>query len=254
MCLVAIAHRVRPDLPLVLVANRDEMHARATAPMHWWSAPPLLAGRDLMAGGTWFAVDGRGRFGLVTNVRGAPVPTGAPSRGELVPRFVAGDQRPGDFLADLEADAGRYAGFNLLVGDGTGIRWFSIADGRPAYAPPTGIHALSNGVPGASWPKVRIACERLGAALGAPAPDDAALLAVLAQRSPAPDAELPDTGVGLALERALSPPFIVGPDYGTRSTTVLVIGADGHGRVLEQSHDALGRPFLDRRFALPVAR
>jgi len=254
MCLLAIAHRVRRDLPVVLVANRDEMHARPTAPMHWWSTPSLLAGRDLTAGGTWFAVDARGRFAVVTNLRGAPVPPAAPSRGELVPNFVAGNASPGDFLAGLATDAARYAGFNLLVGDHSGIAWLSNGDARPARLLPTGIHALSNGAPGASWPKVRIARERLAAALEADGPTDAGLTAVLAPRLPAPDSELPDTGVGLELERALSPPFIVGTEYGTRSTTVLLLGADGTARVSEQAHDPLGRPLAIRRFVIQTAR
>ena len=181
-------------------------------------------------------------------------PAGAPSRGELVPRYVAGDLGPLDFLAELEADARRYAGFNLLVGDASGIAWFSNADGRSPHVPAVGIHALSNGIPGAEWPKVRLARARLDAALANSEPDDEGLLEVLAPRSPAPDAELPDTGVGLELERALSPPFIVRGDYGTRSTTVLVLGSGGRGRVLERSYDPLGRATTTLCFALATTR
>jgi uncharacterized protein with NRDE domain len=251
VCLVALAWRVHADLPLVIVANRDEMHARPTAPMDWWSAPRLLAGRDLEAGGTWFAVDGRGRFGVVTNVRGRPAPAGAPSRGTLLPRFVGGDEPPLAFLAAIAAECGRYAGFNLLVGDATGLACLSNADDRGPRALGAGVHALSNGPPDARWPKVRHAGERLASALAAGADDDA-LLGVLAGRQRAPDDELPDTGIGLALERALSPPFIVQPQYGTRSTTVLAAGPGG-GRVLERAYDTAGRPLATRRFDLPIA-
>ena len=252
MCLVAIAHRVRPDLPLVLVANRDELHSRPTAPLAWWAEPQLLAGRDLAAGGTWFAVDARGRFAVVTNVRGWPVPDGAPSRGTLVPRFVSATAAPLAFLAEIAAESARYAGFNLIVGDPSGIALLSNADGRGPRALAAGIHVLSNGIPGARWPKVRVAEARLAALLEAAEPSDAELLAALSPRAPAADADLPDTGVGLELERILSSAFIVRPDYGTRSTTALMLRADRTGHVLEQSHDAAGLPVTRRRVALAL--
>ena len=53
MCLVVLAHRMHPRYRLVVAANRDEFHAREAAPLSWWSdRPGLLAGRDLVSGGT----------------------------------------------------------------------------------------------------------------------------------------------------------------------------------------------------------
>ena len=51
---------------------------------------------------------------------------------------------------------------------------------------------------------------------------------------PANDDELPKTGLPLARERLLSSPFIVSPDYGTRSSSVLALRADGQGRLHER--------------------
>jgi len=252
MCLVALALGVHPDHPLVLVANRDERHARATAAMAWWPDSPVLGGRDLEAGGTWFAVTPAGRFGVVTNVRGKAAPRGAPSRGHLPLQFVRGSDTPLAFLARIAADADRYAGFNLLVGDAHHVALLSNADAAGPRPLEPGLHAISNGPPLARWPKVRHAGERLAAALAGP-PDDERLLGLLTDRTPAADDELPDTGVGLALERALSPSFIVQPDYGTRSTTLLVLGAAG-GRVIERSYDPGGAPRATRRFRLPPTR
>ena len=54
----------------------------------------------------------------------------------------------------------------------------------------------------------------------------APLFAALADTTPAPDVALPDTGVGIELERALSPPFVRGERYGTRCSTVVLVAAD----------------------------
>lgn len=250
MCLVVLASGVHPRHPLVLVANRDERHARPTAPLGWWADAPILAGRDLEAGGTWFGVVAGGRFAVVTNVRGAEAPLSAPSRGTLPPRFLASALAPGAFLEDFAADAARYAGFNLLVGDAGGLGVLCNRDARGPIGLAPGIHALSNGPPGVTWPKVVLAGERLGAALARPLEAEA-LFEVLADRAEADVARLPDTGVGVALERVLSPTFIVQPDYGTRSTTVLVLDPDGGGWVAERTFDASGAARATRRFTLP---
>jgi uncharacterized protein with NRDE domain len=52
------------------------------------------------------------------------------------------------------------------------------------------------------------------------------LLDALSDTSIAPDEGLPDTGVGLELERMLSPPFVRGERYGTRCSTVVLVGRD----------------------------
>ena len=252
MCLAVFGWQVHADFPLVLVANRDELHARPTAPLDWWGTPPLLGGRDLEAGGTWHAVDARGRFGLVTNLRGAPTPAGAPSRGTLIPQFLTSNASPSDFLESLAAEAHRYAGFNLLLGDPLELACLSNADRSGPRRLEPGIHGLSNGPLHSNWPKVRRGRERLAEAIASPAAES--LIAVLAERTPANDAELPDTGVGVELERLLSAPFIVAPHYGTRSTTSLLLAADGSGVAIERSFAADGLALTTRRIDLPPNR
>ena len=68
----------------------------------------------------------------------------------------------------------------------------------------------------------------------------ATLFTALADRAPAPDEQLPDTGVGLEMERFLSPPFICSPRYGTRASTVLTLAASGALRISERRFDAAG--------------
>src|SRR5580700_5781208 len=86
MCLVLVVWRMHPTYPCLVAANRDEFHARPTARAEWWpDCPPILAGRDLSAGGTWLGVTRTGRFAALTNYRDPEQRRpGTPSRGTLV--------------------------------------------------------------------------------------------------------------------------------------------------------------------------
>jgi uncharacterized protein with NRDE domain len=250
VCLIVCAWKVPDRGRLVLVGHRDEFHARAALAMDWWAAPRLLGGRDLVAGGTWLGVAAGGRFGVVTNRRGAPSPEGPPSRGTLIPRFLGQDAPAAEFLRALAAEAHRYAGFSLLLGDERELWYLSNGDaGGPRRLEP-GIYGLSNGTLESDWPKVRRSRERLTERLARPLGPAEELLDLLADRTPPPDADLPDTGIGIELERLLSPPFIVGERYGTRAATAVVLGADGHGEAVERSHGPDGAPTGTRHFRL----
>ncbi len=253
MCLVVLAWNPNARRRLALVGHRDELHARPALPMHWWDAPDMLAGRDLEAGGTWLGADRRGRFGVVTNFRGRPGPSGAPSRGALIPRFIAASNSPSAFLAGLAAEASRYAGFSLLLGDRHELAYLcnAVAGGPQLLA--AGLHGLSNGPLDAPWPKVARSSARLAARLERPLGSAVDLLDLLDDRAPAPDAELPDTGIGLEGERRLSPPFIVDPVYGTRAASALLLGADGGLEAVERTHAPDGSATGERHFRLPPA-
>ena len=114
---------------------------------------------------------------------------------------------------------------------------------------PPGIHAVSNGPPGASWPKTRQLAGALHAWLARANSPLEELFAPLADETIAPDSELPDTGVGLEVERRLSPAFIRGETYGTRASTVVVIESNGSGWMLERRFGPMGR--ADGDTALP---
>jgi len=233
MCLIALAWQVHPDFPLLLAANRDEFYARPTAPARYWDeAPELLAGRDLKDGGSWMGVTRQGRFAALTNVREPGAASGHRSRGLLVAEFLKNGCAPMDYLKQVAAQAGDYGGFNLLVGDGHELACYNNRHGEPFVLSP-GIHGLSNKQLDTPWPKVRKLKAGLAAQLGAGAPASD-LLALLADDGAPPDAELPDTGVGLAMERMLAPCFIRSPVYGTRASTVLRIGG-GRVEFVEQS-------------------
>lgn len=239
MCLIAFSLHPDADTRLILVGNRDEFHRRGTAPLAWWPDQPILGGRDLEAGGTWLAIDRLGRFGALTNLRGAASPSGAPSRGQLIPAFLMSDESPPEFLLRLQTHARQYAGFNLLLGDHSGTWIYS--NGHPQHIEPLkpGCHALSNGPTGSIWPKTSLAAHRLQERLSQPA-KESGLASVLADRTLAPDDQLPNTGLSIELERRLSPAFIVQPDYGTRSTTVCVLHQRGGGWMEETSFSPNG--------------
>lgn len=245
MCLILLAYDTHPRYHLVLAANRDEFYERPTAPATWWDdAPGVLAGRDLRGGGTWLGVTRGGRIAAVTNVR-EPLwqREAAPSRGHLVSGFLRGDQSPAEYLDDLRPRAGEYNGFNLLLGAGEGPWWYSNRAARPRRIEP-GLHGLSNHRLDTPWPKVERGKQSLSELLDATevsVPES--VFRVLADSEPAADAELPDTGVGVEWERVLSPPFIRGAGYGTRSSTVLFMGREGDVTFVERTFlPGTGRP------------
>lgn len=253
MCLILLAWRAHPDYPLVVAANRDEFFSRRTAAADFWEdAPNVLAGRDLEAGGTWLGVTRNGRFAALTNYRDPARNTmGAPSRGELVRRFLIGGQSAEDYLSELESCADRYNGFNLIFGDPDGLWCFSnCGEGEQALAP--GVYGLSNHLLDTPWPKVARGKSALNGALQA-LPNEAPLFVLLRDDSIAPDDALPRTGVSLEWERLLSAAFVRSPQYGTRSATVLLRDRSGWVRFIEQGFLPDASPGERREFAFSAS-
>ncbi|MBW8777425.1 MAG: NRDE family protein, partial [Stenotrophomonas sp.] len=212
MCLIAFAWNTHPDYVLALAANRDEFHGRPTAPLNWWADTPGLAGgRDLREGGGWLALHKSGRLAAVTNVREPHLAPAPHSRGELVRDFAVGHDRAADYAARVAAAGDAYGPHNLLLWDGRALVHASNRFSPPWRDIAAGVHGISNGPFDAPWPKTR----RLAAALGewlraqrGGEPVLAPLLDALADEHGAEDPELPQTGVGLEMERLLAPPFI----------------------------------------------
>ena len=236
MCLLVLAWRVRADMPLLLAGNRDEAYERPAAAAQFWpDAPRLLAGRDLLAGGTWLGVTRDGRFAAVTNYR-EPRNVAPPlrSRGELPRDYLLGGANPGEFARALAASAADYSGYNLLVGDRDELWWYSNRGTAPRRLEP-GIYGLSNDLLDTPWPKVEIAKTALAARCAAGTPAASDLLGLLEDRhTHVTDAD-PAVGLDAALARALSAIFIETPRYGTRCSSVLRLGM-GHAEFVERRH------------------
>jgi uncharacterized protein with NRDE domain len=232
MCLVAFDLQTHPDYDLLVAANRDEFFHRATDTAGWWGNG-LLGGQDLEAGGTWLGTNRDRRFAALTNFRGLNTRLDeAPSRGELPVMHLAGE----DVQAHLELQGHLYSGHNLIFGAPEQLHHYSNVTDEFARVPP-GIHGLSNASLNTQWPKVEQATAGL-AALHKTSDEEimiSSLFALLTDATPAADDRLPETGVGRALERGLSPIFIRIPTYGTRCSTIVLFRRDGSVRFIERS-------------------
>ncbi len=240
MCLIALAWRVHPAYPLILAANRDEFHQRPADPLHWWPDQPNIAGgRDRLAGGTWLGVSRNGRFATVTNYReNLRVQAGDRSRGRLVTDFLSDSAAP---LAHLSAiDGNRFAGFNLLTARADALAYASNRGDAPRLLQP-GIYGLSNASLDAPWWKVEHSKRRLRTLLNDKAVSVPDLFELLADREPAKAPDVPDSLLPPATARAVSAPFIVTADFGTRCSTVMLQDASGHIALHERRFDAAGR-------------
>ncbi|MDX1625474.1 MAG: NRDE family protein [Wenzhouxiangellaceae bacterium] len=244
MCLILLAWAPDADPWLTVAANRDEFHDRETRALRWWSWPSgPLAGRDGASGGTWMAASRDGRFAAVTNFRDPQADAGPRTRGEL-PVEALRARNLEAWLHDVRARRREYAPFNLLVADRETL-WNVGTHAEPSRVA-AGVHALSNHLLDTPWPKSTRAARRFRDWLSGGAGDLEDGLDLLDDREHADEDELPDTGIGREAERRLSPPFIVTPNYGTRSSTVLQIGT--RADMVERSFDAGGRCTGQREF------
>ena len=239
VCVLAFAWRAHPRWQLVVAGNRDELHARPAAPLARWHRPAhVLAGRDLQSGGSWLGISERGRFAVVTNLRGygEPDPERA-SRGALVADALSGSGRYAELQGSVLAE---FNPFNLILAD---RRQAVFASNRPEQmisllAP--GIYGLSNGALDEPWPKTMRLKERLLEWIVGTAWQPEILLDDLRDES------LPDVGIrpaspsDVAQEPPLSPIFIRNPVYGTRCSTVVTVDDLGQGLIIERRYSPAG--------------
>jgi len=253
MCLIFFSVRQHPKYNLIVAANRDEFYHRPTAPLHFWpDNTEILAGRDTQAEGTWLGLAKSGRFAFVTNYRDpANINPNAPSRGKLVSDFLLSNASPLDYVRQLEAVASQYNGFNLVVGHGQSLVYYSnYGNGLQALGP--GYYGLSNALLETPWPKLVNGKRKLEPLLQAETIEPETIFQALYDEQRAPDELLPDTGIGLERERALSSLFIKTPVYGTRCSTVLLIDHQNIATVTERTYNLQRFQFSDQSFALPL--
>jgi len=243
MCLISLAYRCHPHFELVLAGNRDEFHARPSAAAAYWKdTPQVYGGRDLTQGGGWLALSRKRRLAAVTNVRRMVQPDGvAPSRGRLVADFVQGTQSAAAFAQALRTEDAPYAGFNLLLWDGAALLYVTNQPHFRTQEVAPGVHGISNATLDTPWPKLRRAQQGLQRWLDQRLEIPEPLFDLLADEQTAADGELPDTGIPRAMERFLSSPFIRGDGYGTRASSVLLVG-EREARFYERRFAAEGIP------------
>jgi uncharacterized protein with NRDE domain len=248
MCLAIFAQNVLPDWPLIVVANRDELHVRPTeAARPWHEAPSLVAGRDLQAGGTWLGLTTTGRIALLTNYRETGLrDSEAPSRGHLAERYLRQEQSAQHYLQALQQQDEPYNGFNLLAGDQSGLWYYSNRLTAAPFKIPDGVSGVSNATLNTPWPKLLRTQRSVSAHLAlARTPDTERLFEIFQDTVRAAEHELPDTGVGLDREKLLGSPFINNERYGTRCTTIILQHRQGYALFYEKRYDAFGQPIGD---------
>lgn len=257
MCIAVFRWDSDAEIPLLLAANRDEYFERPTRSMHWWSHADVLAGRDLKADGAWMGVTRQGRFALITNIRNPALrKAGAPSRGEIVRRYLEKPQSAGEFVAELAAIAAEYQGFNLICGSlraNERALWFlNSSDAAPRLLE-SGLYALSNASLDTPWPKItRIkAGFRHALAERDVNAQNERLFRLLGNATQVADRDLPQTGVPLDWERKLSPISVRRERYGTRASTVMRLG-NVRAEITELNHNEDSTPGEHNDFAFEL--
>lgn len=245
MCLIAISWQPQAPVPLIIAANRDEFYARPTQALHRWADQAIVAGKDLQANGTWLGVSLSGRVAALTNYRDpSQNRLGAPSRGDITTAFLTGSGTSEQYLQALAARAHAFNPFNLLVFDGLSLMGFESRH-RRAFKLPEGVSVVSNADFNVPWPKVARLRDGVTQALrqnnfeGESQPGINALFALLADRRKAPDEKLPQTGIPIEREKALSAEFIHTLDYGTRASSVVLVGRN-RAELVERSFNVNG--------------
>jgi uncharacterized protein with NRDE domain len=248
MCLALIARDAHHELALIIAANRDEFHDRASESARFWGQPEnLLAGRDTVAGGTWLGVARDGRFALVTNFHEPGVNrTDAPSRGRLPLDFLANRTPTKAYATKLATVANSFNGFNLILGDRNEALCLSNRDTKPLRKiAPNGVHGLGNRLLDSREPKLDTARGRFAGLLDLPADGlETALFELLADRTThGPDDDSPDH----PWREALSAIFVTAPGYGTRCSTLFLLTRDGAATFIERRFDADGEAIGETR-------
>jgi len=228
MCIVVLAWKVVPNKPLILFGNRDEFYHREAAPLAIWPQSSIIAGRDLQSGGTWLGITASGRWAIITNFRRKEnPPENAITRGALVADYLNGDSKPLAYLQSV--NPAQYAGFNLIVGTLTDAAILGNR-GTPPQILSQGIHTLSNALLDTEWPKTKRLLQGFQALDLTKNDDDLVVngFSLLNDEIKASITDLPNTGIGVEMEEVLSSIRIDSPIYGTRVSSVLVLGDDGY--------------------------
>jgi uncharacterized protein with NRDE domain len=238
MCLIFFAIKQHPDYKLIIAANRDEFYNRKTAPAGFWKDHPhLLGGRDLEAMGTWLGMTTRGKISMLTNYRDPKnINPSAPSRGKLVSDFLVEELNPENYLQKVAASGSLYNGFNLITGNESAL-WYYSNYGSGIQKLTKGFFGLSNHLLDTPWPKVEKGKANFIRLVKDPDLDPVQFFKLLFDAEQAPDHLLPDTGLTIDREKALSSIFIKSPNYGSRSSTVILIDNNNQVTFAERVYD-----------------
>ena len=254
MCLIFLSFNQHPDYPLIIAANRDEFYDRPATPIGLWpDYTNILAGKDLTGGGTWLGVTKSGYFAMLTNYRDmASIKPNAPTRGKLVLDYLAGEFDAATYLQALDASAGIYNGYNIVLGT-LNDPWYYSNQNHEFYRLGTGLYGLSNALLDTKWPKVDSGKEAFKQIIEAESLDIEDLFSLMYDKALAADDQLPETGIGFEKEKLLSSRFIEMPGYGTRNTTLLIKDKHDNVQVIERTYSQQNDSTSEVKFDFNIA-
>jgi uncharacterized protein with NRDE domain len=261
MCLIFFSINQHPTYKLIIAANRDEFYKRQTAPADYWQDHPnIIGGRDLEARkpdgscGTWMAMTKSGKMGMVTNYRDPKnIDPHAPSRGHLVSDFLENKTDPNDYLKQISNNGKIYNGYNLVVGSPDSL-WYLSNYQNEIKKLSSGLYGLSNHLLDTPWPKVARGKAKFKTIIESDKISAPALFDFMYDTEQAADDKLPETGIGLERERALSSMFIKTQGYGTRCSTVVLIDHNYNVEFTERVYDLNTFQFTERNFQFKVEK
>lgn len=250
MCILFIAVEQHPEYPVIICANRDEFHQRPTQDMHWWPEQNILAGKDLQAGGTWLGVNSKGYFSALTNFRRpASFDKNKRSRGDLVVQALQKNDL--EIQQHLSQYSHQYNDFNLVFGQLNNLQAFDSVQQKFVSLTP-GFHSICNGALDDIWPKMAAGLATVESLVTKNKLDIATLFSVMTDQALAETQDLPATGLSTELELLLSSIFIVSPEYGTRSTAIILQSKASDFSVFEHNYNNEGKVLSRNNFHVSV--
>ncbi len=253
MCLLLLSYKTNPNYKLVIAANRDEFYDRPTALLHnWENHSELFAGKDLKEQGTWLGITKKGKIAAITNYRDmTKIKSNAPTRGKIVTDFLLNKILPEEYSITLIETSDIYNGYNLIYGHIDNLFYFSNISKRPVKLS-AGIFGLSNHFLDSPWPKVVKSKKLFSKILQEPNPSKNKLFELLKDNEIYPDETLPETGLGIELERMVSPIFTATEKYGTRSSSVIFVDFENNVDFTEKSYNSKSKEWITSSFSFKV--
>ncbi len=244
MCLILFAWQSHPRYSLVVAANRDEFHQRPSAPAGFWDDCPGYPGRPGPAGRRHLA----GRHALGAFCRDHQLPrTGSPRTAARTVTRAPGPGLPGCRLARHSNMHEAWPRPARPTGDTTccspiqaqwctfptgTMKFVVVADGaHGSEQPPAGYRLAQGSIPVAS--ACRVCCKMSKWRL-------IDLFDLLTDKTLTPGEIPEDLKSRLAPEQLMKHYFIVSPVYGTRCSTVVLMGRDGSAQFHERQFDPAG--------------
>lgn len=236
MCLNLFSFHNHPNYKFILASNRDEFYSRPTKKANFWEdQATILGGKDLAHGGTWLAISIDGKFGILSNFREiSNIRKDAPSRGILVNEFLVSDESPINYARKIKSPE-KYNGLNLILSDLVQLVYFTNKEKEPHLLKP-GNYALSNAFLDTPWPKVVKGKRLFEEAIKKEVIEVEELFEILTDEEKFEGELLPDTGLGMEKEKDVSSIFIKTDNYGTVSSTVILIDKENNVVFCEKNY------------------